>query len=451
MKFISRASVPDEDRWRIYNRIAIRILPLILVGYTVACIDRLNVAFAKLQMSSDLGLSDAMYGFGAGIFFIGYCLFEIPSNMILHKVGARLWLARIMIVWGILCSATMFVQTPTQFYVLRFLLGVAEAGFYPGALLYLTYWFPRTSRAQATSVMLLGTSISALLGGPIAGSIMSGLDYVHGWRGWQWLFLLEGMPAVLVGVVVWLVLRNGPRDAEWLSDREKAVVLEDLARDAAEQPEGHRHSFGDAFRNWNIWCLVGANFCNLCTLYGIQFWSPTIISQVSGTGVLGTGMIAAAMAVLPMVTLVLYARHSDRTGERRWHAVCGFTISLCGLMLCGFATENPTLVLAGLVIAQCGVAATSISIFSLPATFVLGAAAAAGFALITTLGNFAGYASPYLIGVLRQGTGSFSIPFFGLAGLAVIGAAIILTTPALRKRAANRLPMDGQVTEAVGQ
>jgi len=449
MKFISRASMPDEERWRVYNKIAVKILPLVLLGYTIACIDRLNVAFAKLQMGDDLGLSNAMYGFGAGIFFVGYCLFEIPSNMILHKVGARLWLARIMIVWGILCAGTMLVQTPVQFYVMRFLLGIAEAGFYPGALLYITYWFPRFARGQATSVMLLGTSVAALLGGPLAGSIMSGMDGAAGWRGWQWLFLLEGLPAVVIGGIVWLVLRNGPHDAAWLTADEKAMVNADLAADQDGQPEGHRHAYGDAFRNANIWCLVGANFCNLCTLYGIQFWLPTIIVQVSGTGVLATGMIAAGMAILPMATLVLYARHSDRTGERRWHAVTGFMISLCGLVLAGFGSLHPGLVLAGLAIAQCGVAATSISIFSLPATFVLGAAAATGFALITTLGNFAGYASPYLIGVLRDGTGSFSLPFFGLAALALLGAAIILVTPALRVKAVAKAPQPATGAEPV--
>jgi len=450
MKFISRASAPDEDRWQVYNKIAFKILPLILVAYTIANIDRMNVAFAKLQMGADLGLSDAMYGFGAGIFFIGYCAFEIPSNMILHKVGARLWLARIMIVWGMLSAATMFVQTPEQFYVLRFLLGIAEAGFYPGALLYITYWFPPFARGQATSIMLLGTSFAGLFGGPIAGSIMAGLDGILDWRGWQWLFLLEGIPAVVIGVIVWLVLRNGPRDVDWLDEREKALVTGDLEAAAAAQPDRHFHKFGDSFRNVNIWCLVGANFCNLCTLYGIQFWSPTIIQEVSGTGVFGTGMISAALAVLPMATLILYARHSDRTGERRWHAVTGFMISMTGLIICGTASENPYFVLVGLVIAQCGVAAAAISIFSLPATFVLGAAAATAFALITTLGNLAGYASPYFIGVLLEGTGSFSIPFFGLAALAVLGALIILITPALRRRTANEKPMDEPLTEPVG-
>jgi len=449
MNIISRVSTPDEERWRIYNKIARRILPLILVGYTLAQIDRLNVSFAKLQMADDLGLSEAMYGFGAGIFFIGYCLFEIPSNMILHKVGARMWLARIMIVWGLLSAATMLVSTPMQFYVLRFLLGIAEAGFYPGALLYLTYWFPPFVRGQATSIMLLATSLSAFIGGPVAGAIMSGFDGSLGWRGWQWLYLLEGLPAVLMGLIFWLVLRNGPRDVTWLSKDEQALVARDLEQGG--QAGSHRHDkFRDSFRNVNIWCLVGANFCNLCTLYGIQFWLPTIITQVSQTAVFATGLIAAAIAIPAMAMVVLYARHSDRSGERRWHAVIGFSISLVGLVMAGIGGENPWIVLIGLVIAQCGVAGTSVMIFSLPATFVIGAAAATAFALITTLGNLAGYASPFIIGLILESTGAFSASFYGLAGLTVVGAGIILITPALRQPRAAGADEARPITEAAG-
>ncbi|HWW66191.1 MAG TPA: MFS transporter [Sphingomonadaceae bacterium] len=437
MKVISRASVPDEERWRIYNKIAGKILPLIVLGYTIASIDRMNVAFAKLQMSADIGLSETMYGFGAGIFFVGYCLFEIPSNMILHKVGARMWLARIMIMWGVLSAGMMFVQTPSQFYVLRFLLGITEAGFYPGALLFLTYWFPRYARGQAVSIMLLGTSLAAIVGGPLAGGIMGFMDDLAGLRGWQWLFLVEGVPATLLGIVVLIVLRNGPHDAGWLNAGEKEIVTADLSAEAeaqAQQGTG-RHRFADAFRNPNIWCLVLANFCNLCTLYGIQFWLPTIIQRVSQTAVFATGLIAAGLAILPCAVLILNARHSDRTGERRWHAAGGFLLSLVGLTIAGSFSENPYLVLSGLVLGQCGVAAASATIFALPATFVLGAAAAAGFAFITTIGNFAGYASPYLIGVLRDATGGFSAAFYGLAMVAFIGALFILATPALRRPA----------------
>ena len=434
MTMISRASTPDAERWRIYNKIAWRIMPLILLGYTLAGLDRANVAFAKLQMGSDLGLSDAMYGFGAGIFFVGYCLFEIPSNMILHKVGARLWLARIMIVWGLISAAMMFVTTPAQFYAMRFLLGIAEAGFYPGALLYLTYWFPRFARGQAISILLLGTGLSAIVGSPLAGIIMQFMDEIAGWRGWQWLFLIEGLPAAILGVVVLLVLRNRPGEAKWLTPREQDIVASDLAAEhdaQANTAAGHRN-FGDAFRNPNIWCLVLANFCNLCTLYGIQFWLPTIIQRVGQTTIFATGLIAAGFAMIPMAVLLLSARHSDKTGERRWHAAMGFIASLVGLVVAGTFSDNIFILLAGLCLAQCGVQAASAVIFSLPATFVVGAAAAAGVALITTIGNFAGYTSPWVIGLLNDATGSFSAAFYGLSVVALCGAGFVLLTPALR-------------------
>lgn len=433
MGLIDRASVADEARWRIYNRIAWKILPLLLIGYTLASIDRINVAFAKLQMSAEIGLTASTYGFAAGIFFIGYCLVEIPSNMILHRVGARIWLARIMIVWGVISAATALVQTPLHFYIVRFVLGVAEAGFYPGALLFLTYWFPSQLRAQAISVMILGSSFASIIGSPLSGAIM---DFMNGWgglSGWQWVFVIEGLPASLLGVIVFIALRNGPSEVKWLRDEEKALVVADLsAEKTAQTAAGLGHRFGDAFRNPNIWCIVVANFCNLSTLYGIQFWLPTIIQKVSKTTVFDTGLIAAGLAVIPCVVLIVNARHSDRTRERRWHATFGFTASALGLCLAGTFSADPYLALAGLVLAHSGFVVASATIFSLPGTFVMGAAAAAGFALITTLGNFAGYTTPYLFGVLRDATGSFSAGFYGMGAIALIGAIAILTTPALR-------------------
>ncbi len=435
MKLIDRASAPDERRWQVYNKIATKILPLILLAYTLASIDKVNVSFAKLQMGQELGLSNSMYGFGAGVFFIGYCLFEIPSNMILHRVGARIWLARIMIVWGLVSACTMFVRTPEQFYVVRFLLGLSEAGFYPGALVFLTNWFPRFARSQAIAIMLVGSSLSAIIGSPLSGGIMGFLDTVGGLRGWQWLFLVEGFPATLLGLVFLAALPNRAADAKWLDEDERKIVAADLAHEQSlHSDDAARHRFRDAFGNVNIWCLVVANFCNLCTLYGIQFWLPTIIERAVHTTVFITGLVAAGLTLIPCTVLILNARHSDRTGERRWHATVAFLTTFAGLAISGTFSGNAYIALAGLVLANSGVVMVSGTIFTLPGTFALGAAAAAGFALITTLGNFAGYASPFLIGVLRDATGGFSAAFFGLGAAALIGAAAIQITPALRSK-----------------
>jgi len=434
MNLISRTSVSDDARWQVYNKIAWKILPLLLIAYTLASIDRVNVAFAKLQMSPAIGLTEAMYGFGAGIFFIGYCLVEIPSNMILHRVGARLWLSRIMIVWGLITAATMFVRSPLEFYGVRFVLGIAEAGFYPGALLFMTYWFPSRLRAQAAATMILGASFAAIIGSPASGGIMHFMDGWAGLSGWQWVFVVEGLPATILGIILLIVLRNGPAEAGWLSAQEKKLVLDDLETERrAQDAHGHGHRFIEAFRNPNVWCVLIANFCNLSTLYGIQFWGPTVIQKAGGTSVAMTGLISAGEALIPCVVLILNARHSDRTGERRWHATVGFICSIIGLIIAGTFTDSIVLMLGGIILAHSGQVIVSGTIFSLPATFVTGAAAAAGFAFITTMGNFAGYTTPYVFGVLKDATGSFSAGFYGMAMLPLIGAIAILLTPALRK------------------
>jgi MFS family permease len=433
MNLIGRASVPDDARFVVYNRIAWKFLPLLLLGYLCANIDRVNVAFAKLQMSQAIGLTEAMYGFGAGIFFLSYASVEIPSNMILHRVGPRLWLSRIMIVWGLISAATMFVQTPVQFYVIRFVLGLAEAGFYPGALLFMTYWFPARLRAQAIAVMILGSSLASMIGSPLSGAIMSYMDGLGGLAGWQWVFVIEGLPSTFLGIVLLIRLRNGPKDAAWLSDEEKAMVIGDLEAENRVHAEAGRHRFGQAFRNPNIWCVIVANFCNLSTLYGIQFWLPTVIRKLGGTSILNTGLIAAGLALIPCFVLFANARHSDRTGERRLHAAFGFALSASGLCLAGLAGGNIYATLLGLVMASSGQVICSNTIFSLPGTFVTGAAAAAGFALITTIGNLAGYTTPFLFGVLNEATGTFSAGFLAMGAVALVGGAAILTTPALRK------------------
>ena len=432
MNLIGRASVPDEVRWKIYNRIAWKFLPLLLLGYLCANIDRVNVAFAKLQMSSAIGLTEAMYGFGAGIFFLSYALVEIPSNMILFKVGPRLWLSRIMIVWGLISAATMFVQTPVQFYIIRFVLGMAEAGFYPGALLFMTFWFPSRMRAQAIAVMILGSSLASMIGSPLSGAIMSYMHGLAGLAGWQWVFLIEGLPATFLGIILIVLLRNGPADAAWLSAEEKAIVIGDLEAENRAHAEAGRHRFGEAFRNPNIWCIIVANFCNLSTLYGIQFWLPTVIRKLGGTSIFMTGIIAAGLALIPCVVLFANARHSDRTRERRWHAAFGFALSATGLCLAAASGGNVYFTLIGLVMASSGQVICSNTIFALPGTFVTGAAAAAGFALITTIGNLAGYTTPYLFGVLQEATGDFSVGFYAMGAVALVGAAAILVTPALR-------------------
>jgi len=283
--------------------------------------------------------------------------------------------------------------------------------------------------------MLLGNTLSAIIGAPLSGAIMRFLDGWGGLGGWRWVFAIEGLPATFLGILFLIVLRNGPRDASWLTEKQKALVTADLEAERARQAAaGVRHRFKDAFQNPNIWGVVFANFCNLSTIYGIQFWLPSIVQRLNGSSVFDTGLIIAGLTLIPSIVLVLNARHSDRTQERRWHAVTGFALSASGLVIAGLWSSHPWLALSGLVMAHSGALIVSGTVFSLPATFVTGAAAAAGFALITTVGNLSGYTTPFLFGVLRDATGNFSAGFFGMSLLSAIGAVAILLIPALRRK-----------------
>jgi len=281
---------PSEFESATYKRVAWRLSPLLLICYVVAYLDRVNVGFAKLQMSTDLGLSDAVYGFGAGIFFFGYFIFEIPSNVILHKVGARVWIARIMITWGIVSALTMFITTPTMFYVMRFLLGVAEAGFFPGIILYLTYWFPAERRGRMTTLFMTAIAVSGLIGGPVSGWIMKNFDNVHGMHAWQWLFLLEGIPSIIVGVLVLMFMDDSIAKAKWLSPQEREILERNIARDNIEKVD---MPIRQVLANARVWVMSLTYFSFVMGLYGVSFWLPTIIKATGVTDALSIGLLSA--------------------------------------------------------------------------------------------------------------------------------------------------------------
>lgn len=285
MNFIARSNFTNDQDSAVYNRIAMRLLPFLLLLYIISFLDRVNVGFAKLQMSADIGLGDSAYGLGAGIFFLGYCLCEIPSNLLLQRLGAKFWIARIMIVWGIISVGMMFVSSATSFYVMRFMLGVAEAGFYPGIILYLTYWFPARLRSQVCAMFFLGIALSGVIGGPLSGWIMQTLGGSYGLKGWQWLFLAEGSPAILMGLVTYWYLDNGPAAARWLSAEQKKIVISELeAEERQKLAAGHGHKFGHAMRDVNTWMLAFANFSLLSGIYGVSFWLPQIVKDLGVNG-----------------------------------------------------------------------------------------------------------------------------------------------------------------------
>jgi D-galactonate transporter len=410
-----------------YRKVAWRLTPLLMLSYVVAYLDRVNVGFAKLGMSADLGLSDAVYGFGAGIFFIGYFIFEVPSNIILHRVGARVWIARIMVTWGIVSMLTMFVTTPTMFYVMRFLLGLAEAGFFPGIILYLTYWYPAHRRGRMTTWFMTAIAISGVVGGPISGYILKAFDGANGWHGWQWLFLLEGVPSIIVGVLVFIVLDDRISKAKWLTQEERELLERNIAAEDATKED---HAVGKVMLSPRVLMMSLIYFSFVMGLYGVSFWLPTIIKSTGVTDAFMIGLLSAIPFAAAVIAMILVARSADRTRERRWHvAVPGFVGAL-GLVLSVVWAKDTTLAMAGLTLATMGILTTLPLFWSLPTSFLAGTGAAAGIALINSIGNLAGFLSPYAVGWLKQATAGNAAGMYMLAAFMILGGVLAVCVPA---------------------
>jgi MFS family permease len=384
-----------------------------------------NVGFAKLQMQDALQFSEAVYGLGAGIFFIGYSLFEVPSNVILHKVGARRWIARIMMTWGLLSAGTMFVNSPTSFYVIRFFLGAAEAGFFPGIILYLTYWYPAARRGKATSLFLAAIPFAGILGGPISGWILQSMAGVNGWQGWQWLFLLQGLPTVALGLVVWRYLDDRVREAKWLTVDERELIARDIAAEATGKAEPKIWS---VLTNPRVWLLALVYFAFTSGLYGISFWLPSIIKAIGVKGALDIGLLSAIPWSFGVIAMYLSARSADRRLEHRWHSAIAAVVGALGLVLSVAMHGNTTWAMVGLTIATMGIMSTLPVFWGMPTAFLGGAAAAAGIAFINSFGNLSGFAAPFMIGVIKDATKSTDAGLHMLAGLLVLGAILVLCT-----------------------
>lgn len=410
-----------------YRKVSWRLIPLLLICYVIAYLDRVNVGFAKLQMLNDLGFSDLIYATGAGIFFIGYFFFEVPSNIILHKVGARVWIGRIMITWGILSACMMFVTTPTSFYVLRFLLGVAEAGFFPGIILYLTYWYPSNRRGHITSLFMTGIPLSGVIGGPLSGGIMTLFDGYNGWAGWQWMFLLEGLPAVALGVVVFVFLDDRISRAKWLTEEERALLEKNIASEASEKQE---ESILTIFSSGRVWLLAIIYFSFVMGIYGVSFWLPTIIKAMGIADPLQVGMMSAIPYGFAVFAMILVGRSADRHRERRWHVAIPAMLGAVGLILSVIWADNTLLAMAALTLATSGILCTLPLFWSLPTAFLAGTGAAAGIAMINSLGNLSGFVSPYAVGWLKELTSSTNAGMYLLSGVLVVGALLTLMVPA---------------------
>ncbi len=428
MDTVFSSEVDTTIRKSAYRKIAFRLMPFLMLCYFCAYLDRVNVGFAKLQMMSDLQFSEAVYGLGAGIFFIGYFLCEVPSNIVLHKVGARRWIARIMITWGILSGCFAFVQTEWQFYTLRFLLGVAEAGLAPGLLLYLTYWFPSYRRARMTVLWFIAIPISGMIGGPLSGLIMDRMSGVHGWFGWQWMFVIEAIPTVLVGLLVLAVLKDSVQDANWLTQDEKNLVKQELAQDN-QHKEGHA-SVKEFIADKRLWLLAGIYFCVVMGQYAITFWLPTLIRNSGISDNWYIGLLTSLPYMCAIVVMILAGRSGDHFQERRWHLIIPMCAGAIALTFATLFASNLTLSLICLCIAASGVLTASSLFWMLPTNFLGGVSAAAGIAAVNSFANLAGFCSPYLIGWVTTNTGSNAIGMFLITAVLIFGASLVLRVPA---------------------
>ncbi|MCA1322818.1 MFS transporter [Herbaspirillum sp. alder98] len=407
-----------------YRKIAWRLIPFLVFLFVLAWIDRVNVGFAKLSMLQDLQFSEAIYGLGAGIFFIGYFLFEVPSNLLLEKIGARKTLARITILWGLTSMAMAYVTTPTSFYVLRFLLGVFEAGFFPGVVLYLTYWFPAQRRARVNGLFMTSFAIAGAVGGPIAGLIMSGMEGVGHLANWQWLFILEGIPSLVAGLLVLKYLPEKPVNAPWLTAAEQQAVTQALV---AENTGAGKHlSFKDACSNYRVWICAAVYFCVVSGNATIAFWAPSIIKEIGIKGTLQIGLISAIPFIAGTLAMVWNGIHSDKTGERRMHSAVATLIASVGLVATGLTLGNATIALISLTVAAIGILAAFPVFWSIPAAFLAGTAAAGGIALINSIGNLAGFVAPYMIGALKTSTGSLSSGLYFVAALEFLASFLVV-------------------------
>lgn len=410
---------------RAYRRVTWRLIPFLFLCYVVAYLDRVNVGFAKLQMLNDLGMSETAYGLGAGIFFIGYFLFEVPSNLILHRTGARVWIARIMITWGLLSAATMFVTSASWFYVVRFLLGIAEAGFFPGIIVYLTQWYPASRRARIVALFMTAVAMSGVIGGPVSGWILETMAGVNGWAGWQWLFLLEGVPSLVLGVAVYFYLDDSVQHARWLPDEERALLVANLRDDATGTEHG---SVFATLRDPHVLLLASVYFCIVMGLYGIGFWLPQLIRTMGVDDARRIGLLSAIPYAVAAIVMVLVGRSSDVRRERRWHLAGGALAGALGLVVAGMFSTTLSIGLAAMTVATVGVLSAAPVFWALPTASLRGASAAAGIAVINSIGNLAGFLSPYLIGVARDVTGEATVGLYAIASCLLLGA--LLAVPA---------------------
>jgi sugar phosphate permease len=412
------------DESNLFRKISWHILPLVMLGFFLAYVDRINVGFAKLQMASDLNFSDAVYGFGAGIFFVGYFFFEVPSNLLMHRFGARRWISRIMLTWGVISMLTALVHTALQFYLMRLLLGVAEAGFLPGVIYYMSQWFPAARRARAWSVFYVALAFSGLFGNLLSGLILSIMTGVGGLAGWQWLMVIEGLPTLVLGIFIFFRMADSADKVSWLNDAEKQRLANLLASERAQKNAAH---LSDVFCSPRVWTLALIYFTYNAAVYGFTFWLPTLVHAMGVQVPWKIGALSALPHACAIVAMLAFGYSSDRLGDRRWHLVIAFVTAAVGFALSVRWEHDATWGIAALCIANMALLSIPALFWTLPTSLLRdGVVAAAGIAMINSLGNVSGFLAPFMIGYVRDATGSTSGALLAIATLLVLGAVLVL-------------------------
>lgn len=420
-----QTSLSPERQRQTLLKVSWRLLPLIAMSYLVAYIDRTNVSFAALTMNPDLGLSAYLYGWGAGIFFLGYALFEVPSNMILQRTGARVWIARIMITWGIVSGLMAAVTGPASFLALRFLLGVAEAGFFPGIILYLTYWFPEAFRGRAISILYVAVPLSNAIASMVSGLLLQ-MDGMLGLKGWQWIFIIEAIPAVLLGFVVMKWMTNRPAEADWLAPEERDWLESELQTERDRVDRTGRLTVRQSLTDPRVIALSLIYLTNVTASYGIVFFMPQIVKGL-GLSNLATGFVTAIPYALGLIGLLAWGHSSDRRRERRWHLICATLLAALGFVWAGWMHQSYWAI-GAMALVTIGIYGCRPSFWPMPSFFLSGPAAAAGLALINSIGNLGGYAGPFVVGWIRDSTRSFEAALYFLAGCAILSAIIAMVS-----------------------
>ncbi|EKG32632.1 MFS transporter [Pseudomonas avellanae] len=427
MTLTSTHEVGDADGNHVYRRITLRLIPFIFICYLFNYLDRVNVGFAKLQMLDALSFSETVYGLGAGIFFIGYVLCGLPSNLALNRFGPRRWIGLMMITWGIFSTCLLFVTTPVEFYVLRFLTGMAEAGFFPGIVLYLSRWYPNQRRGRIMALFMSAIPVSGLLGGPFSGWILNHFAAGQGgMAGWQWMFLIQGLPTVALGVLAFFLLCDKVEDARWLTPEQRQRVKTDITHDELNRPVQGKSSVASVLTMPFIWILGFIYFCIQSGVYAINFWLPSIIKNLGFSDALVIGWISAVPYLMAGVFMLLVGRSADLRNERRWHLVVPMLMGATGLIIAANFATVPLIAILGLTIATMG-ALTSLPMFwPLPTALLSASVAAGGLALINSIGQMAGFLSPYLVGWIKDQTGSTTLALYSLAALTIVGSLVAL-------------------------